>query len=81
MLRVEVDIFSGRPNPTWIVTSDTVTNRIIAALKSYRSFTAGPENRFQGLGFRGVEVQVVGASEWTYVAGRLRHGSQLLTAR
>jgi hypothetical protein len=63
MLRVEVDMFSGRPNPTWIVTSDTVTQRLLASLKGNRSLATIPENRFQGLGFRGVEVQVIGDND------------------
>lgn len=63
MLRVEVDMFSGRPNPKWIVTSDTVTQRLLTALKGNRSLTTTPENRFQGLGFRGVEVELIGDND------------------
>lgn len=63
MLRVEVDIFSGRPNPTWIITSDTITRRLLNALKDNRSLTTTPDNRFQGLGFRGVEVEVIGDND------------------
>lgn len=60
MLRVEVDIFSGRPNPTWIVTSEALTQTVLTTLKENRGLTGEDGKRFQGLGFRGVQIQVLG---------------------
>jgi hypothetical protein len=63
MLRVEVDIFSGRPNPSWIVTSDTVTRRLLDALKEQPSLAAKVGSGFQGLGFRGLKIKALSDDE------------------
>ncbi len=63
MLRVEVDIFSGRPNPMWIVTSDTITQKLLKEIKRDRGLAGKPNDGFQGLGFRGVGIQVIGDND------------------
>ncbi len=78
MLRVEVDIFSGRPNPAWIVSSDTVTRKLLTALQRNRSLTTKSVGGFQGLGFRGVEVQVLGDND-DVRAAKLPHSFVLAT--
>ena len=32
MLRIEIDMFSGRPNPVWIITDKAQTDRFLAAV-------------------------------------------------
>jgi hypothetical protein len=63
MLRVSVDIVSGRPNPTWIVREQTVTRKVMGAIGEDRRIATKPGSRFQGLGFRGVQVEELGAAD------------------
>ena len=42
MLRVEVDIFSGRPNPVWIVTDVDEVNELLGAVGASRGAMAKP---------------------------------------
>ena len=60
MLRIQVDMFSGRPNPTWLVTNDVLIKKVLDGLQEDRGLAGKPGAGFQGLGFRGVEVQVLG---------------------
>ena len=46
MLRIEIDMFSGRPNPSWIVTSAERTERFLRAVVPKQGVTAK-----QGAGF------------------------------
>ena len=71
MLRVEVDIFSGRPNPTWIVTNPTITRRVLTAVRQDRTIASKPGTGFQGLGFRGVLVQILGDDDDAAIKARL----------
>jgi hypothetical protein len=32
MLRIEVDVFSGRPNPVWMITDEDATKRLLAEI-------------------------------------------------
>lgn len=63
MLRIEVDIFSGRPNPVWIVTDGTETKRLLSALAEAEGITAKPGAGFMGLGFREVRVSLLADDE------------------
>jgi len=63
MLRVTVDVFSGRPNPTWIVTDDALSSKVIQAVSEDQTLLAEPESGFQGLGFRSVQVEILGDDE------------------
>ena len=56
MLRVTVDIFSGRPNPTWIVTSDEKIERLRRALVENPAAISAAGEGYQGLGYRGVQL-------------------------
>ena len=52
MAAVEIDIFSGRPNPSWTV-PDTDVNRWLATLPT----VPRPEPTAEALGYRGLIVQ------------------------
>ena len=56
MLRVTVDIFSGRPNPTWIVTNDEKIERLRGALVESPAAISAIGEGYQGLGYRGVQL-------------------------
>ncbi len=56
MLRVIVDMFSGRPNPEWIITDPDVVDELIGAATEAKGVTARPGAGFTGLGFREVRV-------------------------
>jgi hypothetical protein len=63
MLRVSVDIFSGRPNPSWIVTSDDLTQRVVETMTDNPALLDAPEAPFDGLGLRGVKVEILSDDE------------------
>lgn len=57
MIKVTADIFSGRPNPEWVVSGAEAE----AALRSLsqHSAAAGLDSGFQGLGNRGLIVEIL----------------------
>ncbi len=63
MLRVEIDIFSGRPNPVWIISDKTETDRLLGAVGEVSRATAKQGAGFDGLGFREVRVDLLGDDE------------------
>lgn len=63
MLRIEVDMFSGRPNPVWIVTDGTETERFLGAVAEAEGATAKQGAGFTGLGFREVRVDLMADDE------------------
>lgn len=67
MLHVEVDIFSGRPNPTWIITDADETKSLLGAVSESPDAVAKPLAGFSGLGYREVRLSMLGDDE-----GRLR---------
>lgn len=56
MLRVEVDIFSGRPNPQWIITDADATDSLFDSVASTPGVVARPSTGFLGLGFREIRI-------------------------
>ena len=60
MFRVTVRLFSGRPDPTWIVTDQAVTYALLARLRDQPEAWAARPAGFSGLGFRGVEIEFFG---------------------
>ena len=56
MLRIEIDVFSGRPNPVWMLTDEAETKRIIGAIAEAKGALAKPGTGFTGLGLREVRV-------------------------
>lgn len=57
MLQVTADVFSGRPNPTWIVTDEAEVRAILKEIVRNRSLIADAPPVDAGLGFRGVLVE------------------------
>lgn len=63
MLRIEIDMFSGRPNPVWIITDPGVTKQFLDAVAGAEGMTAKQGSGFTGLGFREVRVDLMGDDE------------------
>lgn len=60
MLRIEVDMFSGRPNPEWILTDTGLTDSILDLVAEREGAIARPGTGFLGLGFREIRVTRLG---------------------
>lgn len=58
MLRVTADLFSGRPNPSWVVMGDEV-KAALRSLSQAPGAVAALESGFQGLGNRGLIVELL----------------------
>lgn len=56
MLRIEIDMFSGRPNPVWYITDSKQTDRLISRAAESKGVIAKPGTGFNGLGFREMRV-------------------------
>jgi hypothetical protein len=63
MLRIEIDVFSGRPNPVWILTDPDATRDLLGAVAQSRGVIAKPGAGFNGLGFREVRVDMLSDDE------------------
>jgi hypothetical protein len=63
MLKVEVDIFSGRPNPVWIITDPDEAKDLLGAVGESREAVAKPGAGFAGLGYREVRLSLIGDDE------------------
>jgi hypothetical protein len=59
MLQITVDIFSGRPNPTWVVEADEAMKLLQEISQNQSAITAVHEG-YQGLGYRGLVVETLG---------------------
>lgn len=60
MLRIQVDMFSGRPNPEWIITDADAAEELLGAVAAEKGVTARPGTGFLGLGFREIRVSSLG---------------------
>jgi hypothetical protein len=60
MLRVTADVFSGRPNPTWIIPDDNEVERIRGALTERPAAFSPPGEGAHGVGYRGVQLEFLG---------------------
>jgi hypothetical protein len=49
-------MFSGRPNPEWIITDGDATEQLLGAVAATKGITAKPGTGFLGLGFREIRV-------------------------
>ena len=58
MLRITADLFSGRPNPTWTAEADEA-RELFREISQNPSATGGLDEGFQGLGYRGLIVEVL----------------------
>lgn|SRR5262245_52797106 len=59
MLRIEVDIMSGRPNPEWIVTDAGATQNVLGMVAEAPIVAAKIGAGYAGLGFREVRVSII----------------------
>lgn len=57
MLQVTVDIFSGRPNPSWVV-DEKGAQDILKKIAKSPEVVADVDSGFEGLGYRGVLLEV-----------------------
>ena len=55
MLVVKFDIFSGRPNPVWVL-DDTTAASILRSLANNPDIVKEVDSGFTGLGFRGITL-------------------------
>jgi len=60
MLRITIDMFSGRPNPAWFITDRDESQRLLDVVGESQSLLAAPGAGFDGLGYREVEVTMTG---------------------
>jgi hypothetical protein len=60
MLRIQVDMFSGRPNPEWIITDTDRVNDLLREVAAAKGATSRPGRGFLGLGFREIRVTSLG---------------------
>lgn len=65
-LQVELDVFSGRPNPAW--TLPRAQGAELDALIGQLPAMAAPDAPFDGLGYRGVVVRDPARPGWSLVA-------------
>jgi hypothetical protein len=57
MLQITMDVFSGRPNPSWVVTDDAEVRAIFQAMADNRAALSQEAPTEMGLGFRGIVVE------------------------
>lgn len=57
MLRISADVFSGRPNPEWIITDEQEARTTLKEIANNRSVVAQSAPGNAGLGFRGLMVE------------------------
>jgi hypothetical protein len=67
-MRVELDIFSGRPNPEWTLTDAEATE--LKTMTASLPVAAASPPLFDGLGYRGIVVRDPGDPNWSLVALR-----------
>lgn len=74
---VEIDIFSGRPNPRWRL-SEAETARLTRLLSSLEPAADGPPPSPPGLGYRGVRLRDSEGSIWSAYRGFVQSPEGLL---
>ena len=60
MFRVTVEVFSGRPDPTWIIDNEAEGREILAEIAGDSQIASKPGTGFQGLGYRGIRLDLFG---------------------
>lgn len=58
MLKMSVDIFSGRTNPSWVLSHED-THELLKEVKSNRDMIAEGDLEIQGLGYRGITIDIL----------------------
>jgi len=59
MLKVTVDLFSGRPNPSWII-NDKKGEDLLKKIAGTPKIISKPNSGYEGLGFRGLTLELLG---------------------
>jgi hypothetical protein len=59
MIKIAADVFSGRPNPVWLVDDDSESRAALAALASDRHLIIPEAPPEAGLGFRGFRIELL----------------------
>jgi hypothetical protein len=59
MIKVTVDLFSGRPNPTWII-NDKGGDELLKKIAKNPQVMSKPDSGYDGLGFRGITIELLG---------------------
>lgn len=59
MLKITVDIFSGRPNPTWMI-DDGRAKEILDLVSKNKEVISKTNQGYDGLGFRGLHLELMG---------------------
>ncbi|MGW0908310.1 hypothetical protein [Streptomyces sp. NPDC002853] len=57
-LRITVDIFSGRANPSWEIQDQEQVLELIQLMAHHQEAVADVSDGFSGLGFRGIRVEI-----------------------
>ena len=58
MFKVTVDLFSGRPNPSWIV-NDSRGDEMIKKIAGEKQAISKLSDGYDGLGFRGIKIEIL----------------------
>ena len=59
MLKIMADVFSGRPNPAWVLTDEQEARTILREFAQNRTLVAQAAPPEAGLGFRGFFVELL----------------------
>jgi hypothetical protein len=59
MLKITVDVFSGRPNPTWIM-DDKRGGDLLKKISRKKQIISKSDKGYNGLGFRGIKLELLG---------------------
>jgi hypothetical protein len=59
MLKITVDVFSGRPNPTWIM-DDKRGDDLLKKISRKKQIISKSDKGYNGLGFRGIKLELLG---------------------
>ncbi len=63
MIRVTADLFSGRPNPSWII-NDISGDEILRKITADQGIISTPKViGYEGLGFRGIKIELMNDDE------------------
>jgi hypothetical protein len=74
-ITIEVDVFSGRPNPSWELSADEART-LLQMLDGARSGPRREPCAVPGLGYRGLNVKIfraAGLSHWRAFDGCVEH--------
>ena len=67
-MRIELDVFSGRPNPEWTLTAAEAAE--LETMAAALPIADAPPPPFEGLGYRGIVARYPADPGWSLVAYR-----------